>query len=58
MPGMRIKDIERMHKLVDIFGTIEEKDEIQVWRDVGVFKELFPDEKSSVEIIHELREKE
>lgn len=58
MPGMRIRDIERMHKLVDVFGTRDKRDEIQVWRDVGIFKELFPQDKSSVEILQELRENE
>ncbi|MFP4558701.1 MAG: hypothetical protein ACLFO6_04315 [Archaeoglobaceae archaeon] len=58
MPGMRIRDIERMHKLVDVFGTRDEGEEVQVWRDVGIFKELFPQDKSSVEILQELRENE
>ncbi|RLG35261.1 hypothetical protein DRN97_00410 [Methanosarcinales archaeon] len=59
MTGIRIGDIERMHKLVDIFGRAEgEKGErVQVWKDVGVFWDLFPEEKSSVEIIQELRKK-
>ena len=48
-----------MHKLVDILGRAEgEKGErVQVWEDVGVFRDLFSEEKSSVEIIQELRKK-
>ena len=59
MTGIRIGDIERMHKLVDILGRAEgEKGErVQVWEDVGVFRDLFSEEKSSVEIIQELRKK-
>jgi hypothetical protein len=59
MTGIRIGDIERMHRLVDIFGRVEgEKGErVQVWKDAGVFKDLFPEEKSSVEILQELRKK-
>jgi len=57
MTGIRIGDIERMHKLVDILGRAEgEKGErVQVWEDVGIFRDLFPEEKSSVEIIQEIR---
>ena len=57
MTGIRIGDIERMHKLVDILGRAEgEKGErVQVWEDIGIFRDLFPEEKSSVEIIQEIR---
>ncbi len=59
MTGIRIGDIERMHKLVDILGIVEEEEgkDVQVWKDVGVFRDLFPEEKSSVEILQELRKK-
>jgi len=48
-----------MHKLVDILGIVEEEEgkDVQVWKDVGVFRDLFPEEKSSVEILQELRKK-
>lgn len=55
MKGMRIEDIERIKGLVDILGRIDKEEGIQVWKDVGVFEDLFPREKSSVEIIHELK---
>jgi len=57
MTGIRIGDIERMHKLVDILGRAEgEKGErVQVWEDIGIFRDLFSEEKSSVEIIQEIR---
>lgn len=59
MTGIRIGDIERMHKLVDILGRVEEekKERVQVWKDIGIFRDLFPEEKSSVEILQELRKK-
>ena len=50
-------DIERMHKIVDILGKVEEKKEVQVWKDVAIFRDLFPEDEGSVEFIQELREK-
>jgi hypothetical protein len=57
MAGIRMGDIERMHRIVDILGKVEEKREVQVWKDVAIFGDLFPEDKSSVEIIQELRKK-
>jgi len=59
--GITIEDIERMQKLVKIFKNpkkIKEKKEAQIWKDVGLFKDIFPKRKSSVEIFQELRDKE
>ncbi|RLG00821.1 hypothetical protein DRN58_02965 [Thermococci archaeon] len=55
--GTTIEDIERMQKLVKIFKSpkkIKEKKEAQIWEDVGVFKDIFPKKKNSVEIFQEL----
>jgi hypothetical protein len=57
MAGIRMGDIERKHKIVDILGKVEEKKEVQVWKDVAIFRALFPEDKCSVEIIQELRVK-
>jgi len=46
-----------MHRIVDILGKVEEKREVQVWKDVAIFSDIFPEDKSSVQIIHELRKK-
>ena len=35
----------------------EKKEKIQVWNDIDIFKDLFPEDKSSVEILQELRRK-
>jgi len=59
--GITVEDIERMQKLVKIFKSpkkIKEKKEAQIWKDVGVFKDIFPKNKNSVEIFQELRNKE
>jgi len=34
------------------------KREFQVWKDAGIFKDTLPHEKSSLEILQELREKD
>ncbi|MGC9445388.1 MAG: hypothetical protein ACP5E9_10765 [Candidatus Methanospirareceae archaeon] len=56
MTGTRLEDIERMHKLVGIFG-VGAKKRIEVWDDVGIFENLFPKDRSSVELTQELRKK-
>ena len=57
MTGTRLEDIERMHKLVGIFGGGAKK-RIKIWDDVGIFENLFPKDQSSVELIQELRKKD
>jgi hypothetical protein len=57
MPGVSIKDIGRMHKGIEMLEKADErkKKEVMVWKDVGIFRDLFPEDRSSVEILQELR---
>ena len=58
--GITLKDIKKMQRLIEILGEVEKgkkKGEVQVWKDVGIFKDIFPQEKSSLEILQELRKK-
>ncbi|MFQ6052004.1 MAG: hypothetical protein ACE5K4_09960 [Candidatus Hydrothermarchaeota archaeon] len=56
-----IEEIKKMQRLVEIFGKTEkpgEKKKTQIYKDAGIFKDLFPEEKNSVEIFHKLREEQ
>ena len=58
--GITLKDIKRMQRLIEILGEVgkgKKKGEVQVWKDVGILKDIFPQEKSSLEILQELRKK-
>ena len=51
-----MEDIRKMSKVMEILGGKKDK-EVRVWDDVGFLENIFPKEKSSIEIIQELRKR-
>jgi|Deesub1362A_J573_1020465.scaffolds.fasta_scaffold00266_60 hypothetical protein len=52
--GFSLEDIDRIYKVVEILRAKKEE-EVQIWKDVGLFESIFPQNKSSVDLIRELR---
>lgn len=54
--GLKVEDIEKLNKIFSRFKKPRKKDPDAIKKMVGCFKDLFPPDKSSVDIIREQRE--
>jgi hypothetical protein len=54
--GLKVEDIEKLSKIFAKFKKPRKKDPDTIEKMIGIFKDIFPPEKSSVDIIRELRD--
>ena len=54
--GLKVEDIEKLNKIFSRYKKPRKKDPDAIDKMVGCFKNLFPTDKSSVEIMREQRE--
>ncbi len=54
--GLNVEDIENLNRIFSRFKKPRKKDPDAIKKMVGCFKDLFPPDKTSVDIIREQRE--
>jgi hypothetical protein len=54
--GLKVDDIEKLSKIFKIYKKPKKNDPDAIKKMVGCFKDLFPEDKSSVDLIREQRE--